>query len=73
MKTTVGELRAQSAYCSQETPVVISVASDDPDRDSLRSLLDKIQVKRFYPDGAGHGTSVFKIEVSLVPLPKLQE
>lgn len=59
MKTNVGELRHQSAYCDGDRPVVI--VTDDP---SLKSL--NLSVVEFYPDTTdqyGGNQPTFKIQV----------
>lgn len=59
---TVGEVRAQAAYCESKTPVVL--VSSDP---KVRELLVSLRVLRAYPDTTdenGNWNSTFKIEVS---------
>lgn len=58
---TVGEMRAQAAYCESKTPVVL--VSSDP---KVRELLESLKVVRSYPDTTdenGKWSSTFKIEV----------
>lgn len=59
MKTNVGELRAQSAYCDSERQVII--VSSDPEIGKLN-----LRVVEFYPDttdAKGNWTPTFKVKV----------
>lgn len=65
MKTTVGELRFQTAHCGGDRPVVAVVSDGE-----LRELLGdrKIIVAGFYPDTTdadGHFNATFKIRLAL--------
>jgi len=58
---SVGDLRAQAAYCSGATQVIL--VSKDP---KVQEVLRGLRIMRFYPDttdAEGNWTSVFKVEV----------